>query len=123
MFCSLALHFAGCKCWARYSICPFKNLYMHLLVNASLRNYSFVALFAKMSRILLSIETNAKCRFCIIRWFGDEIRSRLFFQNDQIQYFIPVSLSKIEFCGVQKQKGKLVFSKSGVFIYGILYPP
>ena len=53
-----------------------------------------------------------------------KIRSRLFIENDQIQHFIPVSLSKIEFCGVQKQKANLVFSKSGVFfIYGILYPP
>ena len=40
-----------------------------------------------------------------------KVRSRVFIQNDQI----PVLLSKIEFCGVQKQKGKLVFSKSGVF--------
>ena len=44
-----------------------------------------------------------------------KVRSRLFIQNNQIQHFIPVLLSKIEFCGVQKQKGKLVFSKSGVF--------
>ena len=44
-----------------------------------------------------------------------KVRSRLFIQNDHIQYFIPVLLSKIEFCGVQKEKGKLVFSKSGVF--------
>ena len=42
-------------------------------------------------------------------------RSRLSIQNDQIQHFIPVLLSKIEFCGVQMQKGKLVFRKSGVF--------
>ena len=41
--------------------------------------------------------------------------SRLFIQNDQLQHFIPVFLSKIDFCGVQKQKGKLVFSKSGIF--------
>ena len=32
-----------------------------------------------------------------------------------MQHSIPVSHSKVEFCGVQKQKGKLVFSKSGVF--------
>ena len=44
-----------------------------------------------------------------------KVRSRVFIQNDQIQHFSPVLLSKIEFCGVQKQKGKLVFSKSGVF--------
>ena len=43
------------------------------------------------------------------------VRSRLYIQNDQIQHFIPVLLSKIEFCGVQKQKDKLVLSKSGVF--------
>ena len=43
------------------------------------------------------------------------IRSHLFIENDQIQHFIPVSQSTNEFCGVQKQKGKLVFSKSGVF--------
>ena len=29
MFCSLAIHFAGCKCWAGYSIWPFKNLNRH----------------------------------------------------------------------------------------------
>ena len=44
-----------------------------------------------------------------------QVRSRLFIQNDKIQHSIPVLLSKIEFCGVQKQKGKLVLSKSGVF--------
>ena len=49
------------------------------------------------------------------------VRSHLFIQNDQIQHFIHDLLSKIEFCGVQKQKGKLVFGKSRV--YGILYPP
>ena len=43
------------------------------------------------------------------------IRSRLFFKNDQIQHCIPDSHSKFEFCRVQKQMGKLVFSKSGVF--------
>ena len=43
------------------------------------------------------------------------VRSRLLIQNDQIQHFIPVVLSKTEFCGVQKKKGILVFSKSGVF--------
>ena len=32
-----------------------------------------------------------------------------------MQHSIPVLHSKGEFCGVQKQKGKLVFSKSGVF--------
>ena len=32
-----------------------------------------------------------------------------------MQQTIPVSHSKVEFCGVQKQKGKLVFSESGVF--------
>ena len=32
-----------------------------------------------------------------------------------MQHSIPVSHSKVEFCGVQKQKGKLVFSKCGVF--------
>ena len=41
-----------------------------------------------------------------------------------MQQFILVSHSKVEFCGVQKQKGKLVFSKSEVFfIYGTLCPP
>ena len=44
-----------------------------------------------------------------------EIRNRLFIQNDQIQHFIPVLLSKIAICRMEKQKGKLVFSKSGVF--------
>ena len=43
------------------------------------------------------------------------VRSRLFIQNDLIQHSVPVLLSKSEFCGVQKEKGKLVFSKSGVF--------
>ena len=32
-----------------------------------------------------------------------------------MQHSIPVSQSKVEFCGVQKQKGKLLFSKIGVF--------
>ena len=40
---------------------------------------------------------------------------RVLSENDQIQHFMSVSHSEIEFCGVQKQKGKLVFSKSGVF--------
>ena len=44
-----------------------------------------------------------------------KVRIRFFIQNDQIQHFIPFLLSKIEFCGVQKQKGKLVFRKSEVF--------
>ena len=52
-----------------------------------------------------------------------KVRSRLFIKNDQIQHFVPVLLSKMEFCGVQKQKGKLVFSKSGVFqIWHIVSP-
>ena len=32
-----------------------------------------------------------------------------------MHHSIPVSHSKFEFYGAQKQKGKLVFSKSGVF--------
>ena len=32
-----------------------------------------------------------------------------------MQHSIPVSHSKYECCRVQKQKGKLVFSESGVF--------
>ena len=44
-----------------------------------------------------------------------KVRSRLFIENDQIQHFIRVLLSKFEFCGVQKQNGKLVFSKIDVF--------
>ena len=32
-----------------------------------------------------------------------------------MQHSIPVWHSKVEICGVQKQKGKLVISKSGVF--------
>ena len=35
--------------------------------------------------------------------------------SDSTFYSCPVLFSKIEFCGVQKQKGKLVISKSGVF--------
>ena len=34
--------------------------------------FSFTTLFAKIPRILLSIEINANCRFCMISWFGDE---------------------------------------------------
>ena len=53
-----------------------------------------------------------------------QVISCLFIQNDQIQHFIPVLLSKYEFCGVQNQKGKLVFSKTVFFFaYDILYPP
>ena len=36
-------------------------------------------------------------------------------ENDQVQHSIPVSHSNVEFCGVQKQKGKLVFSKSEAY--------
>ena len=32
-----------------------------------------------------------------------------------MQHSIPVSHSTVEFCGVQEQKVKLVFSESGVF--------
>ena len=32
-----------------------------------------------------------------------------------MQHSIPVSHPKVEFCELQKQKGKLVLSKSGVF--------
>ena len=51
----------------------------------------------------------------VISLFEDE--SRLFIKNDQMQPSIPDSHSKVENCGVQKlkQKGKLVFNKSGVF--------
>ena len=39
-----------------------------------------------------------------------------------MQHSIPVSHSKVEFCGLQKEKGKPVFSKSGVFhIWHIVY--
>ena len=31
-----------------------------------------------------------------------------------MQHFIPVSHLEVDICGVQKQKGKLVFSTSGV---------
>ena len=51
------------------------------------------------------------------------VRSRLFIENDQIQHFIPVLHLKIEFCGMQKQKGKLIFSKNVVFHIGIFCPP
>ena len=40
-----------------------------------------------------------------------------------MQHSIPVSHSKIAFCGVQKQNGKLVFSKVEFFIYDTLCPP
>ena len=91
---------------------------MSIPVKASRQNYSFTALFSKTPRILLSIVINANCRFCMVSRFGDETRildpKSLFIENDQIQHFILVSHSKIEFYGVQKQKGKLVFSKSGL---------
>ena len=32
-----------------------------------------------------------------------------------MQHSFPVLHSKVEFCGVQEQKGKLAFSESGVF--------
>ena len=32
-----------------------------------------------------------------------------------MQHSIHALHSKVEFCGLQKQKGKLVFSRSGVF--------
>ena len=46
--------------------------------------------------------------------FHDSL-DRLFLEKDQMQYSIPISHSKVEFCGVQKKKSKLAFSKSGVF--------
>ena len=42
-------------------------------------------------------------------------KSFIYRERNEMQHSIPVSHSKVEFCGVQKQKGKLVFSKSGVF--------
>ena len=45
---------------------------MYVLIMMSERNYTYKALFAKFPRILLSIEINAICRFCMISWFGDE---------------------------------------------------
>ena len=39
-----------------------------------------------------------------------------------MQHSIPVLHSEVEFCGVQKEKGKPVFSKCGVFhILHIVY--
>ena len=46
---------------------------------------------------------------------GPKVLSRLFIQNDQNQHFIPVLLSKLSFAECRSKKGKLVFSKSGVF--------
>ena len=48
-FCSLAIYFVGCKCWAGY-------LDMHVLVIAELFFYAFIC--KKTSRILISIEIN-----------------------------------------------------------------
>ena len=71
-FCSLAIHFAGCKLWARYSIPRFRNLNMHILVIAPYGIYYFTALFTKIQTILPSIEINANCRFCMVSRFEDE---------------------------------------------------
>ena len=38
----------------------------------------------------------------------------VFIKNDYLLLPIPVSNSKVSFCGVQRQIGKLVFDKSGV---------
>ena len=41
-----------------------------------------------------------------------------------MQHYIPVSHSKVEFCGVQKKKKANSFSvKVEFFIYGIFCPP
>ena len=62
MFCSLPLVNAGPDL-------DIRNLNRNALVNASQSNYSFAALFAKILRILFSIEINANCRFCMVIWF------------------------------------------------------
>ena len=53
----------------------------------------------------------------MISWFGDEARS---FRFEVVYSFRTIRfniLFLIELCGVQKQKGILVFSKSGDFFY------
>ena len=39
----------------------------------------------------------------------------LFIENDQIQYFVPVSLFKTEVCEVQKQKGQICVQEKWSF--------
>ena len=78
-----------------------------------------MALFAQLPRVLISIEINANCRFCMISWFEnkhEDLGPKSFIYSERSDStFYSCFLSKIEFCEVQKQKGKLVFSKSGVF--------
>ena len=66
-----------------------------------------------MNSVFQATDTVELCGLTIKQEILDPMS--LFSQNDRIQHFMPVSLYKIEFCGVQKKKGKLVFSKRGVF--------
>ena len=119
-FCSLCIHFAGCKCWARYSKWPFRNLNMYVLVIVSQRNYSFTALFAKYPRILLFIEINANCRFCMTSWFGDEawsFRSEVVYLLRTIRFNISFlfCFQKLSFAECRSKKANLYSVKSGFF--------
>ena len=51
------------------------------------------------------------------------VRSRLFIQNDYIQHFILVLLSKIEFADCRSKKANLYSVKVEFFAYDILNPP
>ena len=65
--------------------------------------------------MLHSVEINANLRICMISLFGDEtrsFRSKVVYSLKMIRFNIYLL---IEFGGVQKQKGKIVFSKSGGF--------
>ena len=62
--------------------------------------HSFAALFAKIPRILISLEINATADFVLLVGFEMKRKVFLFIENHQSQHFIPVSLSKNEFCGL-----------------------
>ena len=127
-FCSLAIHFGGCKRCARYSIWPFRNLNMHDLVTAPWRNYSFKILFAKIPQILISIEINANCRFCMLSWFGDEtwiFRSEVVYSLRTIicNILFQFCIQKLSFAECRSKKANSNSAKVEFFTHDTMCPP
>ena len=86
-----------------------------------------LALFAKIPRILLSIDINANCRCYVISCFLDETLSFRFevvssFRTIKFNIVFLFRFQNLSFAECRSKKGKFVLSKSAVFIYGKLYP-
>ena len=84
---------------------------MYRLIITSQQNYSDVAYFGNYRRISVAIETSAKCtQFTLM-----PLKTNMLFLKPKIIYsalsFYAVLLSKIDFYGLQKLKGKHVFRK------------